>query len=236
VSDAATILVVEDDPGIREGVEAALVSEGYRVLTTDNGTEGLELGLTRDPDLIVLDLMLPGLDGYDVLRRLRADAVATPVLILTARGLERDKVKGFELGADDYLVKPFGLDEFLARVAARLRVWRRERGQGGEDRLRVGDAVVDLDARTVTRGPAAAALTPTETALLRCFLRHEGRTLSRSRILDEVWADRPETTHRVVDMTVLGLRRKLESDPANPVHLCAVRGVGYRFARSAAGR
>ena len=226
-----TILVIEDEASIREGVRDALEGEGYRVLSADNGVAGLKLGTTEDPDLIVLDLMLPGMDGYEVLRRMRADAVETPVLVLTARGLEQDKVRGFELGADDYLVKPFGLSEFLARVASRLRVWDRERGIEARDSLRLGSLVIDFEARTASRGTDVATLTPTETALLRFFLRCEGRALSRQAILDAVWGDKPGTTSRVVDMTVVGLRRKLEREGAKPRHILSVRGLGYRFVR-----
>jgi len=226
------ILVVEDDPVIRDGVRDALEGEGYEVRCAADGLEGVRLGLTEDPDLIVLDLMLPGLDGFEVLRRLRADAVETPVLVLTARGLEDDKIRGFSLGADDYLVKPFALGELLARVGSRLRVWDRERGLVSRDSLRIGGRRVDLRARTVDGGDP---LSPNEAALLRFFVEHEGEVLDRAHILDAVWSDRPETTSRVVDMTVLGLRRKIEPDPESPQYLVAVRGVGYRFARRVDG-
>ncbi len=226
------ILVVEDDPVIREGLRDALVGEGYDVRCAASGPEGMHLGLTEDPDLIVLDLMLPGMDGFEVLRRLRADAVETPVLVLTARGLEDDKVRGFSLGADDYLVKPFALAELLARVASRLRVWDRERGLVSRDVLRLGGCRIDLKARTVE---GADPLSPTEAALLRFFAEHEAEVLDRPRILAAVWSDRPETTSRIVDMTVLGLRRKIEPDPEHPRYLTSVRGVGYRFARRVDG-
>ena len=136
--DAHRILVVEDDEGIREGLRDALESEGYVVLAAADGDEGLRLGLRDDPDLILLDLMLPGLDGFEVLERLRRDHVATPVLVVTARGLEDDRVRGLDLGADDYVVKPFALDELLARVRARLRAWDRERGLDAAAVLRFG--------------------------------------------------------------------------------------------------
>ncbi len=226
------ILVVEDDPGIREGVCDALDQEGYRVLAAEDGRSGVELGLTEDPDLIILDLMLPGMGGYDVLRRLRADAVETPVLILTARGLEQDKVRGFHLGADDYLVKPFSLAELLARVASRLKVWDRERGLCVREAVRIGGRRIDLETRAVDGGET---LTPNEAALLRFLLHHEGQVLSRARILDGVWEGQLETTSRVVDMTVMGLRRKIEPEPEHPRFLTSIRGIGYRFVRSADG-
>ena len=143
------ILVVEDDRTIREGLTDALRSEGYEVLAAPDGDTGLRLGLTEDPDLVVLDLMLPGLDGFAVLERLRKDGVETPILVLTARGLEEDKVRGLDLGADDYVVKPFGLSELLARIRSRLRAWDRERGFEGLRRLRFGAVSVDFAARAV---------------------------------------------------------------------------------------
>jgi len=226
-----TILVVEDEPALRDGLRDALESEGYAVLAAPDGVKGLHLGLTADPDLVVLDLMLPGMDGFEVLRRLRADAVETPVLVLTARGLEEDKVQGLRLGADDYLVKPFGLPELLARVASRLRAWDRERGRGGRERLRLGPVTVDFASRTVARDGDAFGLTPQECALLRFFLTHEGRAVSRAELLAGVWRDAEPPASRVIDNAVCNLRRKIEPDPATPRYLLSVRGVGYRFAR-----
>jgi len=195
-----TILVVEDEPALRDGLRDALESEGYAVLTAPDGVKGLHLGLTADPDLVVLDLMLPGMDGFEVLRRLRADAVETPVLVLTARGLEEDKVRGLRIGADDYLVKPFGLPELLARVASRLRAWDRERGRSGRERLRLGPVTVDFASRTVARDGDAFGLTPQECALLRFFLVHEGRRLARGaarrRLARRHAADQPRHRQR----------------------------------------
>jgi DNA-binding response OmpR family regulator len=223
-----TILVIEDEPSIRSGLRDALQSEGYGVVEAADGVKGLHAGLTQDPDLIVLDLMLPGLDGFELLRRLRADAVETPVLILTARGLEQDRLRGFELGADDYLVKPFGIPEFLARVAQRLRVWDRERGRDERGALRVGDVVVDFGARTARRGKESIGLTPKELDLLRFLAAHEGRPLARAEILEGVWGgDGDCVVSRVVDMAVSNLRRKLGNDCIE-----AVRSVGYRFSRT----
>jgi two-component system alkaline phosphatase synthesis response regulator PhoP len=226
-----TILVVEDDGAIRAGLRAALVSEGYGVLEAPDGLSGLACGLEEDPDLIVLDLMLPGLDGLEVLRRWRADGLETPVLVLTARGLEEDRVRGLRLGADDYVVKPFGLDELLARIASRLRTWDRERGFSERATLRLGDATVDFRACAVRRGDDEIHLTPKEAALLRFLVSREGEALSRAAILAAVWKDDPETVSRVVDMTVLGLRRKVEADSASPRHVLTVPRVGYRFKR-----
>jgi DNA-binding response OmpR family regulator len=225
------ILLVEDDATIRAGLRDALESEGYAVLEAPDGVKGLHRGLREDPDLIVLDLMLPGMDGYEVLRRLRGDAVQTPVLLLTARGLEADKVKGLALGADDYVVKPFGVAELLARIASRLRAWDRERGLASEQAFRFGEVVVDFAARTVRNGEGLVALTPKEFDLLALLVEHEGRAVPRAEILAAVWSDADDVVSRVVDTTVLGLRKKVEPDPAAPRHVLSVRGVGYRFTR-----
>jgi DNA-binding response OmpR family regulator len=224
------ILVVEDEESIREALRDALVSEGYDVLAAADGKEGLALGLKEDPDLVVLDLMLPGLDGFEVLRRLRADAVETPVLVLTARGLEADRVRGLDLGADDYVVKPFALGELLARIRARLRAWDRERGSEDARVLRFGGVTVDFDARTAVRDGEDLRLTPKEFELLRFLASREGRATSRAQLLAGVWAGE-EVVSRVVDTAILGLRKKVESDPASPRHVVSVRGLGYRFER-----
>ena len=227
-----TILLVEDDESIRLGLEDALRSEGYRVLSAGDGAEGLRLGLSEDPDLIVLDLMLPGMDGFEILTRLRADRVATPVLLLTARGLEADRVKGLELGADDYMVKPFGLAELLARVRARLRAWDRERGLTHDDVLRIGSLLIDFAARSAERDGREVGLTPKEYDLLRYFAAREGKALSRAELLRAIWAE-DEVVSRVIDTAILGLRKKIEPDPSEPRHLISVRGHGYRFQRRA---
>ncbi|MHC4469712.1 MAG: response regulator transcription factor [Planctomycetota bacterium] len=225
-----TILVVEDDAAIRMGVRDALASEGYRVLEAADGDTGLRMGLTEDPDLIVLDLMLPGLDGFEVLRCLRADCVETPVLVLTARGLEQDRVKGLDLGADDYIVKPFGLAELLARVRSRLRSWDRERGLDRGAVLRFGGVTVDFDARSAVKDGEPLHLTPKELDLLAYLASRQGRAVSRAELLGAVWGEE-EVVSRVVDTAILGLRKKVEAEPAEPRHILSVRGVGYRFAR-----
>lgn len=225
---AERILVVEDDEAIGQGLRDALESEGYDVLLAADGEEGLRLGLAEDPDLIVLDIMLPRMDGFTVLERLRADHVATPVLLLTARGLERDRVRGLDLGADDYVVKPFGLSELLARIRTRLRAWNRERGFEEDAALRLGDLVVDFRARRVRRGDADVELTPREFELLDYLRRNPGRAIPRAELLRAIWGDE-EVVSRVIDTAVLGLRKKVERDPANPRHVVSVRGIGYRL-------
>ncbi|MHC4847135.1 MAG: response regulator transcription factor [Planctomycetota bacterium] len=222
-----TILLVEDETAIREGLRDALEDEGYRVLEAADGVKGLHHGLTADPDLIVLDLMLPGLDGYQLLERLRADGVETPVLCLTARGLEQDRVKGLALGADDYMVKPFGLQELLARIEARLRVWDRERGLVSKRMLHLGEVTVDFEARRAMRNDHEIPFTPLELKLLAFFAEHEGCALSRTELLAGVWGDEADAVSRVVDNAVMALRKKLTPD-----HFASVRGIGYRFDRS----
>jgi DNA-binding response OmpR family regulator len=167
------------------------------------------------------------MDGYEVLERLRRDAVETPVLVLTARGLEQDRLRGFALGADDYVVKPFSLAELLARVASRLRAWDRERGLSGSHALRLGGVVVDFAARAARRGDEEIRLTPKELQLLSFLAERRGRAVSRAEILRGVWEG--DVTDRVIDMAILNLRRKLEEDPARPRHLVSVRGFGYRL-------
>ena len=229
------ILLVEDDPGLREGLRDALEGEGYEVLTAEDGVIGLEKGLRDDPDLVVLDLMLPRLDGFGVLERLRADGVDSPVLVLTARGLEEDRVRGLDLGADDYVVKPFALSELLARIRSRLRAWDRERGAERRAVLRLGDLEVDFDARRAVRDGVDVELTPKELDLLRFLADHEGKALSRADLLAGVWSA-DEVHSRVIDTAVMGLRRKIEPDPSEPRHIVAVRGVGYRFHRRLTAR
>ena len=226
------VLVIEDDEGIRTGLVDALTSEGYRASVAGDGATGLAMGLREDPDLIVLDLMMPGMNGFEVLRRLREDQVDTPVLILTARGLEADRVRGLDLGADDYMVKPFGLDEFLARVRSRLRAWDRERGRTDDSQLRFGDVFIDFQAHAATRGDAPITLTPLELKFLRFMARREGRAVTRDALLRHVW-ESDDVVSRVIDTAVLGLRKKIERDPGKPAHLLSVRGVGYRFVRRA---
>ncbi len=225
-----SILLVEDDPGIRESLKDVLEGEGYRVTTAVDGVRAFELGTTEDPDLVVLDVMLPGMDGFEVLRRLREDGVETPVILLTARALERDRVRGLDLGADDYVVKPFALKELLARIRSRLRAWDRERAIERGEAVRIGDLVVDFRARTAARDGEAVHLTPKEYDLLRFLVRNDGRALSRGELLAGVWDD--EDVHsRVIDTAILGLRKKIETDPSRPRFLRSVRGLGYRFSR-----
>lgn len=221
------ILVVEDDLSILTGVSMNLRYEGYEVLQAQDGAHGLEMAVSDAPDLIVLDVMMPRLNGYEVLRELRARGLRTPVLVLSAKGMERDKVLGLDLGADDYVVKPFGVAELMARVKA---VLRRRWGDDGEV-VRFGDVAVNLGTRAVTRTEAPVDLTAQEFRLLAHLVSNPGRTFSREELLSGAWGIDYEGTPRTVDTFVRQLRQKLEPDPEEPRFILTVRGLGYRFER-----
>ena len=223
---ARTVLVVEDDPSIAMGLEMNLTAEGYRVLVADDGERGLELARAGGIDLIVLDVMLPKLNGFELLRTLRGERHTMPVIMLSARGAEMDKVMGLELGAEDYVTKPFGLAELLARVKAALRREARHRSEGA---IRAGDLSIDAATREVRHDGNLVDLTATEFDVLLCLVESGGRVLSREQIQAKVWGPNHHGTPRTIDNFVLQLRNKLEKDPADPRHLVTVRGVGYRF-------
>jgi DNA-binding response OmpR family regulator len=221
-----TVLLIEDDDSIVSGLELNLSLEGYEVVSASDGETGFRVACEREPDLVVLDIMLPGMNGLEVLRRLRERNPETPVLILSARGEETDKVLGLQLGADDYISKPFSLNELLARVNAAL---RRQRLEAAQPTLHVvGDATIDLDRRSVKRNGVEIVMTAREFELLSYFVCHPGIALSRERLLDAVWRT-DYLTLRTIDNFVGRLRAKLEPDPENPRHFQTVRGVGYRF-------
>jgi DNA-binding response OmpR family regulator len=226
----ARILLVEDNEDLAFGLRATLEFEGYEVEVAGDGREGCERIAADRPDLVVLDLMLPELDGYEVLSRLRKEGDRTPVLILTARGEEGDVVLGFDRGADDYVTKPFSTVELLARVRALL---RRTSGGGRGNRLpveRFGDVEVNPASGTVLRDGEPVTLTPKEFDLLVALLRRKGAVASRTELLGEVWEyANAEVETRTVDVHVAELRRKLEPDPAHPRHILTVRKKGYRL-------
>lgn len=224
----ANVLVVEDNADLAYGLRNNLEIEGHTVDTVETGEAALQRVEHRRPDLIVLDLMLPSLDGYQVLRRLRADGHEMPVLILTARTQEADKVLGFRLGADDYVTKPFGVLEVLARVGALLR--RTNRYASLQSIERFGEIVVNRDTRVVTRQGRPVELSPMEFALLLALLARRGATVSRLDLLQDVWGHSAAVVTRTVDTHIAELRRKLERHPAQPVHILTVRKVGYRLA------
>ncbi len=232
VGPMARVLLVEDNVDLAYGLQNNLEIEGYEVRVAEKGETGLEQAREWDPDLIILDLMLPDLDGYRVLQHLRKSGVMTPVLILTARGEESDKVLGFRLGADDYVTKPFGLMELLARVEAIL---RRVQGPSGSDVVEGQDAEefgavrIDVRSRTVLRDGIELSLTPKELDLLLALIRRRGAVVSRLELLQEVWGHRAAVVSRTVDTHISELRRKLEEEPSHPRHILTVHKAGYRF-------
>ena len=224
------ILLVEDHAQLAAGIKHNLELEGYDVEWAADGPSGLALAQADPPDLLILDVMLPGMDGFQVLRTLRQDGFAAPVLILTARGEESDKVRGFRLDADQYVTKPFGLLELLERVRSLIR--KSEDPRAPEPTVQsFGDVELDTAARTVTRGGNPVSLTPRAFDLLVALVQHEGQVVSRHDLLREVWGHRAAIVTRTVDSHVSELRQKLEADPANPEHIHTVWKVGYRFER-----
>ena len=227
MSTAARILVVEDEVAMRTALQDILESEGYRVQTAADGLSGLERAMEQKPDLLLLDVMLPRLDGYALSAELRRMAMDTPVLMLTAKGEVQDRVMGLDSGADDYLVKPFSTDELLARVRALL---RRARGkQRKATALRLGGAEIDLVKLTAQRDGAQLRMTAKEFAVLRLLAEAEGRPVTRERFLDLVWGASTFPTTRTVDNHIASLRAKLEPTPEAPRWILTVHGVGYRL-------
>jgi len=225
------VLVVEDDPHILLGLEEVLKSEGYETASCSRGDEAMAAVAKFQPALIVLDVMLPGASGYDICKELRAKKVSTPILMLTAKGQEIDKVIGLDLGADDYVTKPFGVRELLARIQALL---RRSGGNGGgqpadDAAFEIGPATVDPKTFQVRRGRAVTELTAKEVKLLQVFHAHAGEVLSRDKLLNEVWGYNYYGTTRTLDQVVVQLRKKLGDNGAEPKYLLTVHGVGYKL-------
>jgi len=223
------VLVVEDEPGLRLTLSDRLTSEGYEVDTASDGEAGLAQASRGGYDLIVLDVMLPRMNGFDVCREVRHRGVTTPILMLTARGQVVDRVVGLKLGADDYLTKPFETIELMARLEALLR--RVPSGaQPGGDVYRFGDVVVDLRRVEVTKGGEPVELSAREFKLLRYFIEHRGAALSREALLAEVWGYDETPLTRTVDVHVAGLCQKIESNPKSPEYILTIHGLGYKFA------
>ncbi len=220
------ILVVEDEPGIALGLEDDLKMEGYDVEVIGDGVEASRRAKESAFDLIVLDVMLPGKDGFEVCRDLRRNGLRLPILMLTAKAREEEKVMGLELGADDYLTKPFGTREFRARIKALL---RRSSAAAEETSYSFGDAELDFERAELRVSGAPVDLTRLEFKLLEFFIRSRGRILTRERLLEGVWGPETFASDRIVDNHIANLRRKVEPDPTNPRYLLNVRGLGYRF-------
>jgi len=222
-----TILIVEDDEALILGLSENLEFAGYKVVTATEGPRGLALGVEAHPDLIVLDIMLPGMSGYDVCRKLRDQGVQVPIIMLTARQDEFDKLHGFEMGADDYVTKPFSIKELLARIHAVL--MRGARKAEGARTYEFGDCTLDLDSRTLVRKGKEVRLTRTEFDLLAYFCANPGKALSRDVVMNDVWGTEYFGTQRSLDSFVGSLRTKIEKKPAKPEHILTVHGVGYKL-------
>jgi len=221
------ILVVEDEPGIALGLEDDLRLEGYEVETVADGITAAQRAREGAFDLILLDVMLPGKDGFEVCRELRRSGLRTPIVMLTAKTQEAEKVMGLELGADDYVTKPFGTRELRARIKALLR--RASGADGDSGRHQFGDIEVDFHRAEVRRGGQPVELTPIEFKLLALFVRSRGRVLSREQLIEGAWGAETFTSARIADNHIANLRKKIEADPANPRYIRNVRGMGYRF-------
>jgi DNA-binding response OmpR family regulator len=222
----ARILIADDEPAIVMAVRDELEFEGFDVSAAATGPEAIEAVRTVRPDLLLLDLMLPGRNGFDVCRAVRPERPDLWIIMLTVRSHESDRVTGFEAGADDYVTKPFSLRELVGRVKVGL---RRSTRAATARRVTFGDVELDLAARRVTRSGRAVELTPTEFDLLALLVRRAGDAISRDEFLDEIWGTDVHVTHRTVDTHVSALRRKIEPDPDAPAFIVGVRGVGYRF-------
>ena len=223
----AKILVVEDEPNMVAGLRDNFEFEGYQVITARDGVEGLQRALEESPDLVVLDVMMPRMSGLEVCKQLRAKWGSIPIIMLTARGQEVDKVVGLELGADDYVTKPFSIRELLARVKAVLR--RTSVLPKDQDRRSFGEVEVDLRKCRVLRSGKPIDISSKEFELLKYFIVHSGETLSRDRLLEDVWGYDNYPTTRTVDTHLVRLRQKLEPDPEQPQYFLTVHGTGYRF-------
>lgn len=224
------ILIVEDDPAILRGLHDSLRIDGYDVLTANDGEAGYRLAREKKPDLLILDLMLPNMSGFEICRKLRVEGFGAPILMLTARGEEADRVHGLDLGADDYVTKPFSIRELLARVRALLRrTGKSAITETLPDALRFDDVIVDFLRFEVTRGSVAVELTPKEFGVLRLLAARPGQVVSRDDLLNEVWGYDSYPSTRTVDTHIATLRAKLEKDPAAPRHLITVHGVGYKL-------
>jgi two-component system, OmpR family, alkaline phosphatase synthesis response regulator PhoP len=222
-----TILVIEDDPAISLGLTKNLRFEGYDVLNAARGEQGLELAIDRRPDLIILDVMLPTLSGFEICKTLKRNEVDIPIIILSTKDQEIDKIMGLDLGADDYITKPFSLRELVARVNAVLR--RKKRYEKDLEVFDFGEVHIDFTARTVARTGKVLELSPREFDLLGHFVRHPNEVMERRQILNKVWGFDYYGTARTIDNFVTKLRQKLEPDPEDPKHFLTARGIGYKF-------
>ncbi len=220
-----TVLIIEDDSTMLRGLKDNFAYAGYNVLTADDGEKGLNAALDAKPDLIILDIMLPKINGYEICRLIRKEKLDMPIIMLTAKGEESDIILGLNLGADDYVTKPFSIKELLARVAAFLR----RRKQKEKDTYKFGNFLLDIPARKLLKKTKEVELSPKEYKLLELFLKKAGKALTRDEILNAVWGYNSFAGHRSVDRFVTTLRNKIEPNPHNPVFIHTLRQVGYKF-------
>lgn len=223
------ILIVEDDPALLTGLSETLCNEKYEVSKAEDGQKGYTLALQHDFDLILLDLILPLMDGFEVCKTLRKEGRNMPILMLTSKNEEIDKVIGLEIGADDYMTKPFSLKELLARIRALLR--RAEPALPGIEAYSFGNISMNLKKMEVVKGSAPIKLSATEYKILKYFVEHEGEVITRDKFLDDVWGYDAFPTTRTVDNYILSIRKKIEDDPSSPVHIVTVHTAGYKFIR-----
>ena len=222
-----TILVIEDDISILRGLKDNLEYEDYVVITETNGEKGLQLALNKEPDLILLDIMLPGLNGYEICRKLKKEKHELPIIMITARGSEMDKVSGLDTGADDYVTKPFSIPELMARIRA---VFRRTTQENDiPEQYSFGKIMLDFKKLKAFRDNQEIKLSSKEFAIMEYFIRHEGEAVHRHDLLNEVWGYEAIPTTRTIDNFILDLRKKLEENPSKPKYIESVRDIGYRF-------
>jgi len=223
------ILIVEDEPQMRLGLKDNLEFEGYEADFAEDGAIGLQKILENPYDLIILDIMLPKMSGFDVCKKAREKGIATPVIMLTAKGEEIDKVLGLELGADDYITKPFSLRELLARIKAVLRRVEERGGRGGGERVKIGGLEVDFSTYDAFLSGQPEPMSHKEFEILKYLWQHQGQTVSRDDLLNQVWGYEEYPTTRTVDNFILKLRKRIEQDPAHPRHILTVHGIGYKL-------
>lgn len=222
-----TILIIEDDVSILRGLTDNLKFEGYEIQSADDGQEGLKLALAGSPDLILLDIMLPSINGYDVYRKVKEQKPGLPIIMLTARGKEVDKVAGLDLGADDYVTKPFSIPELMARIRAVLR--RTTEMSSEQKTFSFGKVTIDFKKFETFINDKEIRLSTREYAIMKVFVSHAGEVIHRHTLLDTVWGYDTYPTTRTVDNYILDLRKKLEEDPSHPKHILSIRGAGYKF-------
>lgn len=226
------IVIVEDEPSLIFTLQDTLENEGYTVVVKDNGQETLDFIKENTPDLMLLDIMLPGMSGYEICKKIREEKFTFPIIMLTARDQEIDKVTGLNIGADDYMTKPFGVKELLARIKARLRRANSYTKSGPVNILKLGEVTIDLNTSTVTRPDGELELTTREVELMRYFITHANEPVSRDDLLEHVWRYEYSTNTRTVDVHISKLRAKIEMKPDDPNHLVTLHGVGYMLKNS----